>query len=165
MAYVSTPLSDPVGFIVFSILMGSIDQLAYNVLTLSLLSSVIAYPFILIGRWVYGNLKPSVTGHLTNLFLTTLVTSVAFAIVLRLWYFAFGSALISGSAASLAVSFIATAIVAFACVIIGDFLNHKMAMRWQMPEKLTLYVIDLIVCVAFFILVTLAFYTGAVTLW
>jgi len=163
MANVVNPVADPIGFIVFFFIFGVGEDPFGTLLKLSILSSVIAFPFVLLGKLVYGWVEKSVKSiHLVKLFLTSLITVFLFIIVMRLWYALFGSTFLSVSLSDFLIGFAVAVVIAFIFAILGDFLNHIVHKQWQVPEGLTLYVIDLIVCFVFLIVVYMATYLEGV---
>jgi len=152
MAYAYSPFADPIGFIVYLFLWGIGEDIPGTLLKLAILSSVIAFPFALLGKkiyeWVGTNVK---TVHLVKLFLTSLITVFIFIIVVMLWGAAWGTGLPSVSMTDFLVWFVIAAVIAFIFAILGDFLNHILHQKWQVPQGMALYVIDLIVCFVFFL--------------
>jgi hypothetical protein len=163
MAYVVNPVADPLGFIVFFFVFGVGEDLLGTLLKLSILSSVIVFPFTLLGKLIYDWVEKSVKSiHLVKLFLTSLITVFLFIIIIRLWYVLWGSKFLAVGATDFLLGFAVAVVIAFIFALLGDFLNHVVHKQWQVPQGLTLYVIDLIVCFVFFAIVSIAIYLGSV---
>jgi len=153
------PIADPIGFIVFFFVFNIGADLLGTIIKLAVLSSVIAFPFVLIGRWVYSWVEENVKSvHLVNLFLTSVITVLIFVIVIRLWYMLFGSPFLAAGMSDLALGFGVVAVVAFLLAILGDWLNHLFHQTWDVPRGLTSYIISLIVCVVFYTAVIASIY-------
>ena len=163
MAYAFNPIADPIGFIVLFFVFGVGEDLLGTLLKLSILSSVIVFPFVLLGKKVYEWVEKSVKSiHLVKLFLTSLITVFLFIIIIRLWYVLWGSEFLAVGAADFLLGFALAVVVAFIFAIVGDFLNHIVHKQWQVPQGLTLYVIDLIVSFVFFVsVITVIYLTGS----
>ncbi len=159
MANVVNPIADPLGFIVFFFIFGVGGDLLGTLLKLSIFSSVIVFPFTLLGKLVYGWVEKSVKSiHLVKLFLTSLITVFLFIIIIRLWYVLWGSEFLAIGAGDFLLGFAVAVVIAFIFALLGDFLNHVIHKQWQVPQGLTLYVIDLIVSFVFFLIVIIGVY-------
>jgi len=158
MAYAYNPFADPIGFIVYLFLWGIGEDIPGTLLKLAILSSVIAFPFALLGKKIYGWVGKNVKAmHLIVLFLTSLITVFIFIIVVMLWDAVWGTGLPSVSVIDFLVWFVIAAVIAFIFAILGDFLNHILHQKWQVPQGMALYVIDLIVCFVFFLAMFIIF--------
>jgi hypothetical protein len=158
MAYAFNPIADPIGFIFYMFLWGIGQDTIGTLLKLSILSSVIVFPFILLGKRVYGWVEKNVkSSRLVLLFLTSFLTLFLFLVIARLWYVAFGSAFISAGLVEFIIDFVIAGIAVFVLALLGDFLSHKLHQKWDVPQKLSLYVVDLIVCFAFFLVCAIVY--------
>jgi len=148
------PVADPIGFIILLFLWGVGEDTVATILKLAILSSVVVFPFTLLGKlvydWVDKNIK---SAHLVILFLTSFITVFLFIMIIRLWYVLFGSTFLSVGLGDFVLGFVIAGTVAFIFAILGDFINHVIHQNWKVPQGLTLYVIDLIVCFVFFLVV------------
>ena len=154
--------ADPIGFIVGLFVFGIPQDPIGSLLKLAVLSSVIVFPFTVIGKLVYDWVsKNAKANHLVTLFLTSFITVFVFIIVIRLWYVLFGSQFLAVGMVDFIIGFLTAGAVAFLFALLGDFINHIVHQKWQVPQALTLYMIDLIVCFVFFISVLLAIYAYA----
>lgn len=155
------PVADPIGFILFFFIFGVGDDLIGTVLKLTVLSSVIVFPFTIMGRWIYGKVEERVKSpHLAVLFLTSLITVFLFVIVIRLWYVLFGSSFLAIGLSDFLIGFTVALVISFLFALLGDFINHVIHQNWKVPQMLSLYVIDLIVSLVFFIMVVVAIYAS-----
>ncbi len=162
MTFVASPLADPIGFIVGLFVFGIPQDPLGSLLKLAVLSSVIIFPFTVIGKLVYDWVAKNVkSNHLVTLFLTSFITVFIFVIAIRLWYVMFGSQFLAVGIVDFIIGFVIAGAVAFLFALLGDFINHIVHQKWQVPQALTLYMIDLIVCLVFFISVLLAIYAYA----
>jgi len=158
MAYAFNPIADPMGFLFFMFLGGIGEDTIGTLLKLSILSSVIAFPFLLLGQRVYGWLgKNMKSAHLIVLFIASFVTMFLSLIIVRLWYVLFGSRFLSIGLTDFVLGFAIAGIIAFLLAVLGDFLGHKLHQKWEVPDRLALYVIDVVVCLVFFIFVSIAY--------
>jgi len=157
------PVTDPIGFIVFFFIFNIGVDLLGTIIKLAVLSSVIAFPFILIGRLVYSWVEQNVKSvHLVNLFLTSVITVFVFVIVIRLWYMLFGSSFLSASMSDLTQGFGVVAVAAFLLAVLGDWLNHLFHRTWEIPSELAIYIVDLIVSIVLYSLVVVGLITMGV---
>ncbi len=162
MTFVASPWADPISFIVGAFVFGIPQDPLGTLLKLAVLASVIIFPFTWIGKLVYDWVsKNAKANHLVSLFLTSFITVFVFIIVIRLWYVLLGSQFLAVGIVDFVIDFIIAGAVAFLFALLGDFINHIVHQKWQVPQALTLYMIDLIVCLVFFISVLLAIYAYA----
>ena len=156
-----SPIADPIGFIIFFFIFGIGEDLLGTIIKLSVLCSVIVFPFTLVGKliyeWVEKNIK---SAHLVILFLTSFITVFIFILFFRLWYLLFGSQFIALSPGDFVLGFLVAVVVAFLFAILGDFINHVIHRQWKVPQGLTLYMIDLIVCFVFFVAILAVIFAG-----
>jgi len=159
-----SPIADPIGFIFFFFILGMGEDVLGTLLKLAILSSVIVFPFTVLGKlvydWVYKNIKSS---HFVVLFLTSFITVFLFILIIRLWYVLFGSGFLAVGLTDFILGFIVATVVAFIFAILGDFVNHVVHQKWKVPQGLALYVIDLIVSFVFFVVVMLGIYVVGLT--
>jgi len=161
MVNIVSPWTDPIGFILFFFIFGIGEDAIGTILKLTVLSSVIVFPFTVLGKWVYGKVEEKVKSpHLLVLFLTSLITVFLFVIVIRLWYVLFGSSFLAMGLSDFLTGFAVALVVSFLFALLGDFINHVIHQNWKVPQMLSLYVIDLIVCLVFFIIVIAAIYAS-----
>jgi hypothetical protein len=165
MVNVINPLTDPIGFIVFSFFFGIGGDTIGTIARLSIYSSVLAFPFVLLGRrvysWVESQLK-DVKSRLVVLFLATIVTVFLFIIIMRLWYVLWGSPFLSVGFSDFIIGFAVICIGAFILAVLGGYLSHLLHRKWDVPNGLADYVIDLIVCFALFIIAVVGLYVAGV---
>lgn len=144
------PLTNPIGFIILYFLLEVGTNSIVAILKMGLITSIITFPFTLLGSWLLPKLKEKYkTKPIVNLYLTCLIVSVVFWIILRLWYVAFGSSFIATDFISLIIMFAIMSIATFILAFIGNFILTKVYERWEMPKKLALYFIGLIMCILF----------------
>jgi len=162
MSIAVSPWADPISFIVGLFVFGIPQDALGTLLKLAVLSSVIIFPFTVIGKFVYDWVAKNVkSNHLVALFLTSFITVFIFVMVIRLWYVLFGSQFLAVGIVDFLIGFVIIGAVAFLFALLGDFINHIVHQKWQVPQTLTLYLIDLIVCLVFFISVLLIIYAYA----
>lgn len=162
MSIAASPFADPIGFIVGLFVFGIPQDAIGTLLKLAVLSSVIVFPFTIIGKFVYDWVAKNVkANHLVTLFLTSFITVFVFFIAIRLWYVLFGSQFLAVGIVDFIIGFLIAGAVAFLFALLGDFINHIVHQKWQVPQMLTLYMIDLIVCLVFFISALLIIYAYA----
>lgn len=141
------PIADPIGFIIFFFLLEMNESGFITLFKLGLLCSVIAFPFVLLGRlvlsWLDENLRSG--KGLLHYYLTGLIITVLFWFLLRLWYVVFGgSVFAAGSALSIIGSLLLSSIILFPMVLFGIWLKSVVQQHWKMPELLTIYIITLV---------------------
>jgi hypothetical protein len=154
------PISNPVGFLLLYFVAGVMNEGFLVSLKLALISSLIAYPFIFLGRKVLDYVKKEyASGHLKSLFAATLLTLFVFWFILRLWYVVFsGSAFFPTGVLTFIFGMIVSFAIVFLLVLCGDFLLKKFYERYKMPAPVAIYTFDLVMCFAFWAVI-FAYYT------
>lgn len=161
MAYVFNPIADPIGFIIMFFILKFWEDAVANTLKLAVLSSVLAFPFALIGKKIFELLGKSVKNRLFSLFLTSAVAVFVFVIIIKVWGVLFGLPFMAMDVGEFLFDLGIAIVVAFLFAILGDFINHVVHQKWQVPQMLTLYVITFAVSIIFFIVMALIIYSYA----
>ncbi|MBI1973305.1 hypothetical protein HYS54_00685 [Candidatus Micrarchaeota archaeon] len=157
------PLGNPVGFISFFFLQNAlVDPLAP--LKLALYSSILVFPFVLAGRFVYSRLlasKSSLAGMKTARFWKLLAScftaSVTFWVVLSLWVYAFHREFPAVGATGVLYGILLGTAVSTLLAWLGMKLLAAMRSHWQMPTALSVYIAELLMNAVFWAGVTLYF--------
>lgn len=144
------PIADPIGFIVFLFIAGVGDDTITTILKLTILSSIIAFPFTLLGRQIYLWVDKKIKSvHLLKLFVTSTITLFFSLIIIRLWYVIWGSQFLAVDLTGFVSGFAVALAISFVFAMLGDYLNYLLHQKFDVPSTLALYTIDFVVCLVF----------------
>ena len=150
-----TPLLDPLGFIGVYFFYYAANEVVMTPLKLALYSSILIYPFMLIGRWMHINFMKT-ANRIVRLYVISLAVTFIFWIVMLIWRtIGVGLGGTSLNVVNIVIGWIMAAAIAMPFMIIGFHLHRKMSERWNMPKALSLYIITLIMCILFWYILTI----------
>ncbi|MBI4214686.1 hypothetical protein HY546_01700 [archaeon] len=159
MAFALDPVGNPLGFIGFFFIQNAlVDPL--TPLKLALYSSVLIFPFALIGRLVHSRLEKSgwlkgmKTAALWRLLAACFAGTLSFWLLTRLWTFAFYRELPAGAFFGIAHGILLGTITSALLAVTGNKLLKIMRKQWQMPSLLAVYIAELVMSAAFWVIVT-----------
>ena len=148
------PLTDPIGFIFLYFMFIVSSEGIPALLKLGLFSSVVAFPFSVLGRYVYQWLHQRVHDiwkvPLLTFYLASLVTSIIFWVVIRTWTsFLNGTAFTTSSAVAIIGNILLISIIVYPFILLGYYLNIKIHQKWDMPWIIIFYILGLLMCIIF----------------
>lgn len=148
------PISNPLAFIFLSFFYSFFEEGIKALFEISIISSVIAYPFILLGDRIKVNIEESKKWKpIVNLFVTTLVTLFIFWVIIRVWYVIFSGSSFMTSIPDFIIFIIGGSIIMFFFVILGNYIKTKISETWKMPQPIAFYIVGLIICIVFWLVV------------
>lgn len=146
------PLADPVSFIILYYIGGMASEGPVILLKLALLSSVIAFPFVLLGGFLF---KKAIGNWKANRYLQLIAADfsmvVFFWLALGLWRAAWGGNFITGSVLSIVQFFVVGTAVSFPLAVLGDYLKKKIDENWKIPGALAAYLLCLLSSIIFWV--------------
>jgi predicted neutral ceramidase superfamily lipid hydrolase len=145
------PITNPIGFMIFFFLANDLYDPS-GVIKIAFFMSVLIYPVLLLG-WF---LNPKITKGLENTvkkpliiyFITTLVSVIVFWVYMRVWYILLNpnSQGFSFALVDFIKMLVILSVFAYPFVLLGNFLLKKIKQQWKMPDVITVYLIDLAMC-------------------
>ena len=144
-------LSDPISFLLVYYFFNVLSEGIVGIIKISVISSVMAFPFAYLGSWLYGRINGT---RFTNIVLVSLVTSALFWAVSRIIAMATtGSSFIASELSSILAIILAITLGAIAFTYLGLYFSSKMR-HWTMPKPLNLYLSALLSITVFWIALT-----------
>lgn len=144
------PIADPIGFMVLYYISGMMTEGYIILFKLALISSLLVFPFALLGRELFRNSDKWKTHRLVKIFISSSIMSVVFWLVLGAWKWLWTKTFLSGNFVN---AFVLSAAVAFPFAAIGDFMNRWIKENWKIPSVLSVYIICLALSIVFWLLV------------
>jgi len=141
----STIIQDPLGTLFLTFLIGSLRYGPVFLGLLSLITSVITYPFIFIGKWMLK--RPFEELELEDLkkwqkeLIIVISLSLIFWILVRAWYALAGSSFVTDIPGFL-VWVLITGFIAYLIYSGAKKAHSKFTERWTMPNPLSYFVMD-----------------------
>jgi len=145
------PFSSPILFMFtyFFFVMPSLGVQAF--LTLSLYSSIIAFPFAFIGHRLHGGMEKRFKRKAVQLYVTSLVCTVAFWIFFQVWtiFFAHGNAFRTTTIIDWAISMLFVSLIVTLFAYAATRIRDAIEARYKMPAPLSIFLVSVLMCMVF----------------
>lgn len=152
MVNVIDPFGDPIGFMILYFLFNATyDFLMF--FKLGLMSSVLVFPFLWLGRFLHKKLSKKFSCKV-RLFICSAATVLIFLIAIRIWQAIFNPEYSFSLPPTILYTWLIASIIVFLFALLGRAILAKIRKYWTMPEPIYWYLIDLIMCVLFWIILT-----------
>jgi len=159
MAFIPNPISNPLLFLVAYFLANMGLDALRTTAELALFSSIIAYPFVFMGDFIYGKLRRKIkVERIVVFYIASFISFVIAWFVLRLW-----SALLGGepfidiSVSQLFSSFFAASIIVFVLALFGHYIMRKIELRYEMPKPIMYFIIVYLISLMLWSVVALSY--------
>ncbi len=141
----SIVVENPLLFLFMSFITGSLRHGPIFLLVLALITAVITYPFIFLGKWVFKEFSERLKEleKWQNKLLTTLTLSLILWLLIRAWYALTGSSFIVDIPGFIAWVLI-TGLIFHIFYLGAKIIHSKIIEKWTMPSVISYFLIDYI---------------------
>lgn len=147
------PITNPIGFMIYFFLSNDLYD-PTGIVKIAFFMSVLVYPILLLGWYlnpkITDTLEKTIKARFIIYFLTTFLCVIAFWLFMRLWYILLDpkNMGLSFTPLGLLQAVVVISVLSYPFVLLGNFLLKKMKQVWKMPDFITLYIIDIAMCLA-----------------
>jgi len=134
---------DPLGFLFMTFIVGSLRQGPVFLALLSLLTSIVIYPFIYIGKWTFKRFMEEVEElrKWQKELVVVIAMSALFWILVRAWYVLIGSSFVTDVAGFLAWILI-TGFIAYLFYLSAKKAHSRFTDSWTMPRPISYFIVN-----------------------
>jgi len=136
-------IENPLLFLLMTFIAGTLRNGPIFLLLLSVLTSIVTYPFIFLGRIILNKqmVKIEELNNWQKELVTVILLSLIFWILIRLWYFLAGSSFIVDILGFIAWVLV-TGFIAYLFLIGAKKIHSMFTSKWEMPKPISYFIMN-----------------------